>query len=135
MDETKQNFDAEPYDPVLQAMVAVVDKLEDRPEDDSFYITLNVGGLLISGNLIGRRQFAAEFMPGIKKRIEEENEKEEDKTLEEEENNASAPRFIHLKDAKFFIPGQLPIPTTGGTFWRGRIDSVDGYLIGELRVS
>jgi hypothetical protein len=41
--------------------------------------------------------------------------------------------FIHLRNAHIFAPGQPPIPTSPhGTFWRGRLASVDGYFLGRL---
>lgn len=40
-------------------------------------------------------------------------------------------RFLHLRDARTLSP-EGPIPTDGA-LWRGRIASIDGFSIGELK--
>jgi len=41
-------------------------------------------------------------------------------------------RFIHLMNARTLAPGGSPIPANRGVWWRGRLDSVDGWCFGEL---
>lgn len=50
----------------------------------------------------------------------------------EEENNLGR-FYIHLKDAKLFNNGAF-VPNDG-TYWRGRISSIDGFSLGELAKS
>jgi hypothetical protein len=103
-------------------------------------ITLNVGGAVVSGTLIG----ASAYYEGIKesskdiqdstmskiitKKFTDLNEgylkqKQEQDNKEDKENTAT---FIHLKQARYLgISGQ---PTTNSVnWWRGKISSVDGF--------
>src|SRR5918993_1449756 len=65
-------------------------------------ITLQVGGLLVSGMLVSGDKY--------KQRPESESTKESE----------GPPFYIHLKNAKFYSPGASPIPANG-VWWRGRI--------------
>jgi hypothetical protein len=40
--------------------------------------------------------------------------------------------YIHLRDARFYAAGQLPIPANRGVWWRGRLASVSGFSLGQL---
>lgn len=104
-------------------------------------ITLNVNGAVISGTLVG----ATAYYEGVTKSSEElkdstmskiiskklndlkeayTKQKQEDKEKEESENS---PTFIHLKNAKYLgVHGQSVSPSSG-SWWRGRISSVDGF--------
>jgi hypothetical protein len=42
------------------------------------------------------------------------------------------PRYIHLRNARFFVPNDLtrPLHTVKGLWWRGKIESVNGFYFG-----
>lgn len=104
-------------------------------------ITLSVNGTVISGMLVG----ATAYYEGVTKSSEEledstmskiiskklndlkeayTKQKQEDKEKEESENS---PTFIHLKNATYLgAQGQSASPSSG-SWWRGRISSVDGF--------
>jgi len=42
--------------------------------------------------------------------------------------------YIHLRDARYFAPGQSPVPTNTGVLWRGKLTEVDGFSIGTMSV-
>ncbi|CAN7168795.1 hypothetical protein LJR234_000369 [Mesorhizobium amorphae] len=37
--------------------------------------------------------------------------------------------FVHLRDVRYFVPGSPPFKTD---FWRGRIDRISGFNIGQM---
>lgn len=104
-------------------------------------VTLNVKGVVISGLLIG----ASAYYEGVTesaKALQDETlskilfkkyndlkeayfkQKQEEDEKEEEDN---FPTFIHLKNAVYKNSGNQPISANSGTWWRGRISSIDGF--------
>lgn len=121
------------HDPILELLISMAE------DGNPAQITLNVGGWLISGYLIGYEEYMKTFMFGqIQKVIDEAREQlKAEGELEESSGNDQphkCPRFIHLKDAKFFQPGYHPIPGNEGVLWRGRLSAVDGFVYGVLQV-
>ncbi|MBU9227474.1 gas vesicle protein [Burkholderia multivorans] len=123
----------------LQELVRMV-----NCSDTTIGITLFVGGVLISGLLIGGKHyfegFASTFADGIEDPDTATFYKNEfgqhanvfvepDGTYKQD---LKLPHFIHLKDARTFHPSGNPIPGKGGTWWRGRIREVDGFTLGKL---
>lgn len=138
------------------------EQLDEPPGDDGDYalgtlvrlanaggvsmgVTLFVGGSIVTGLLIG----AVQYHEGVAKMLDEVGENAEwlaqmhraqAETLREQFGDDftkafEAPyrlSFIHLKDAKAYTPGLDPLPTGQGFWWRGRMDRVDGFFIGEL---
>lgn len=49
----------------------------------------------------------------------------------EDEDPDADIQFIHLKDAQFFSPGQVPMPSSG-VLWRGKISSVCSFHLGRF---
>ena len=110
-----------------------------------FPVTLSVGGLLISGQLIGGKEYLkamgelmaeaydGDVADGMRQWIESWNivyEEPEGST----DDPFSAPAYIHLRAVKYFVPGQIPIPTgQNDLLWRGRLAAVDGFNWGILR--
>lgn len=103
-------------------------------------ITLNVSSGLLTGTLISGQAFwedwKSKMMPGVPAEhvpvIAESfdgviSDYDLDREVSESEQ---APIYIHLKDAKF-VQGSEYSPISG-TYWRGRISSVDGYFFGSL---
>lgn len=124
----------------------------------SFGITLNVGGVLVSGELVSYRKyfegFAEDFKGGlIRAGFTPDNAEIAVKAFREvpdfltsiantnEQGGARGtppsprPGFIHLRNARFFHPGEVPVPANKGVWWRGRLNAVDGFILGSLSVS
>ncbi len=51
------------------------------------------------------------------------------------DNDYIPPVYIHLRDAKFFHNSGSPVPGNRGVWWRGRITSVSGVMMGKLTAS
>ena len=121
----------------LIGAVESVEKTEPVPEEErGFDITLTVGGILISGRVISRDAFVS-GEPFVKSTIGVVDEQRTPEQKEDAEQVLKTGRrhFIHLKDAVFFTGPNLPIPGVGqGFYWRGRLNSVDGWMIGRLTV-
>jgi hypothetical protein len=136
--QPESNFN--PPDWYLEALVE-----EINGKEIAFPITLFVKGLVISGELVsGHRYFdglasqLTEFFGG-----ESEQAREVVSYLTSPrgiylENTSEAetlpPRYIHIRGARIFAPGQQPIPSEGA-WWRGRLASVDGFHFGLLTVN
>ena len=115
-----------------------------------FPITVASGGLLISGLLISGKTYFERSSDIMKQSftgeagevmatwtaewtaIYDQDEKEE-KIDTAEAVFKNPPGFIHLDNARIYVPGQKPIPTSGGgVLWRGRLSSIDGFNWGTL---
>ncbi len=103
-------------------------------------ITLNVHGTLISGNLIGGKEYfellskslvdsGSDMGKALAAAVVQGKDRY-DQSIQEEPVNF---HYIHLKNAKVFNSNKNPMPTDG-MLWRGRLNSVDGFTIGELSV-
>lgn len=120
----------------------------------SMSITLNVGGTIVSGTLIGGSDYfegfanemasafpdkdAAESIRGSYAQFAQIYPKRPIEETEEdpEENRVAArPSYIHLKNARFYANGQPSIPGNKGVWWRGRLTAVDGFSLGGLDAS
>jgi len=107
-------------------------------------ITLQVSGVLVSGTLISGAKYFDEFAEQFSGGFKEESElrvsfyklissyKNIYEVESQEANNRPAPEYIHLKNTKFFQPGQKAIPTNNGVLWRGRIREVGGFTLGSF---
>lgn len=123
-------------DPLLEDLIRIKEDAEERKEEHpDFPITLNVGGMLISGDLISKDTYLKDFLGGaILNAIQVAEDKDESlKQKMEKEAKEKPYNFIHLKNVKFFVPGQPPILfDQEDTLWRGRLTCVDGFIIGKL---
>jgi hypothetical protein len=117
---------------LLQTLVSSV----NAEDDFELSITLQTGGLLVSGTLIsGRRYFVA-----LAKVFTESGKPGEDyKSISKlgdiyapKTGSTEKPSFIHLKQAQFFGPGTMPTPSSEGVLWRGRICDVAGFFLGTI---
>ena len=108
-------------------------------------ITLLVKGIVISGTLVGGNNYFVNIAENFKTITKNPDETEktyshfkkigEDIYTIKEDEVISPPTFIHIKGARIFHPGQKPMPKDKTSFWRGKIDSVDGFYIGEFLIS
>lgn len=147
-EELKLFYDGRSKDWHLQNLISIVNKL-----DIQVGITLHLEGILVSGQLISAKayfkKFADDFAysyPGSQEtkdsirdsfaslaQMHDEPETEtETEPVSTQEKNAAL-NYIHLMDCRTFTPGNQPIPTNGGVLWRGRINAVSGFSLGQLR--
>lgn len=119
----------------LQILVNIVNSGEL-----SFGITLNVGGFLVTGQLVGGKAyfegFGAEFAGSLGDSAAVAEVKAAFANRGEVYSapyDANLLTYIHLKDARFYNTDGAPIPSNRGVWWRGRIAAVDGFSLGALR--
>ncbi len=95
-------------------------------------ITLVVGGFLISGFVISAKTYFAHhpLSDGFHKAVEQ--IEEERITTEEEQKEPETRNYIHLRDAKYYTPGQKPIPGNTGVYCRVQLESVLAFSFGKL---
>ena len=105
-------------------------------------MTLTVGGILVSGTLVGVRQyfddlseyFASPFDTGKDSEMIKDTFKKigDQCTCISPSEQTENPSYIHLKNTNF-SDGQAKIPYGNtGTWWRGRISEVQGFTPGKL---
>ncbi|MGE0454323.1 MAG: hypothetical protein AB7O37_16555 [Vicinamibacteria bacterium] len=111
--------------------------------EGGFPVTLLVGGALISGKLISSRDYfdglgdqianAMASVGGAPVKLFTEVVEELDKRKETADpDDLSQFEFIHLRDARF-LQSRQPLPSNyEGNLWRGKIEAVDGFILGEL---
>lgn len=105
----------------------------------SFDITLTVGGFLVSGTLIGGKEyfegFGEEFSFGLKGEAAEKVKAAFSKNGEMYSTStgpAMPPSYVHLKNAHFFHTSGTPVPENRGVWWRGRVSEIAGFSLGAL---
>ncbi len=113
----------------------------------SIGVTLCVGGSLVSGSLIGGRDYfeglaenvAAAALdsesagrarayfrsPAAMYRLDGHGRRE---VAADPEPLA----YIHLVNVRFFTAAGVPIPASQGVYWRGRLSAIDGFVLGAL---
>ncbi|WP_196482435.1 gas vesicle accessory protein GvpU [Burkholderia pseudomultivorans] len=138
------NNPQQPYattDWFLQSLVSIVNRTPG-----TFGITLNVDGQLISGQLVGGKQYFEGFADAFAGALNDVDGAEGVRSFlashgniysdeDDAPNDIPPPQFIHVKGARFFSNSGNPIPGNGGVWWRGRISEVDGFCLGELSAS
>lgn len=135
-DETVATDDA-----VILMFLSLVDK-----EGVEVEVTLNMNGVVVSGTLIG----AQAYYEGITEASKELQDQTLSKIIakkftnlkdayikqkqeqEEKEDNENTATFIHLKNARYLGADDQPITSKNGTWWRGRISSIDGFSFNSL---
>ena len=138
-----RNTMSRPVDCFLQSLVSIV-----NDESASIPITLSVGGLLISGDMIGGKtyfdEFARQFKDGFRNvssetasTIEEAFKRLGDvyDPIQKESQGSDPipkPHRVHLRDAQIYQSGASPAPSEKGVLWRGRLESVDGFSLGRV---
>lgn len=109
-------------------------------------VTLAVGGAVVSGDLIGGKQYFEELADTITATVTPADGQNEIKTtiaafykqyaaLYEKPEGAQddwspPPTFIHLRNARWVYPDRL-IPGNRGVLWRGKLSAVDGFCLGR----
>lgn len=112
-------------------------------------VTLTVGGAVVSGTLISGKTYFKELGEVLAGASQQEGdmqsvlgsswskysaiyEKPEDAP---EDWRAPPAGFIHLRDARYYAPGQGPLPSNQGVLWRGKLSAVDAFSVGSLSTS
>lgn len=105
----------------------------------SFDITLTVSGFLVSGTLIGGKEyfegFGEEFSFGLKGEAADKVKAafaKNGEVYDAQKAPSMQPNYIHLKNAHFFHTSGTPIPENRGVWWRGRVSEVTGFSLGVL---
>jgi len=134
MNDDDTAFPTDPTDVTLELLVRILNDVEDSTDGRvTEGITLCVKGMLISGVIVSRKEFFRSHP--VLEQVDETFEKLEADGTIPKKNKSDPVYFIHLRNAHIFAPGQRPIPTDPtGTFWRGRLASVDGFFLGRLGV-
>jgi hypothetical protein len=125
-------------DYVLESIIRLVDSSEDEL---LLPMTFNLGGALVSGYLISESQYLKEVQDdeatsdGIifaLAQIKKEGPPHSNDAANEEKLRPI--EHVHLRNARIYVGGQAPIPSGAeAALWRGRINSIDGYILGELQ--
>ncbi|HEV2816149.1 MAG TPA: hypothetical protein VGW40_02860 [Allosphingosinicella sp.] len=111
-------------------------------------VTLSAQGMLISGILISGKRYFEQLSEDVKsgtgpnasekivslisrsfKQFVVIYEKPEDAG---DDWKAPKPAYVHLRDARFFMPGQPPLPNNKGVLWRGKLNRVTGFVLANL---
>lgn len=139
--KTEKSSESEIYDVItdwfLQQLVDFINGSEGE-----LTITLNTGGILISGILVSGHKYFESMADSFQGKIEISGNLKKyflslgNVYLEDKLLKSKPPVFIHLKEAQYYQPGanNNPIPSGGGTWWRGKISAVDGFFLGRLAV-
>jgi hypothetical protein len=141
--QQQQTTKSSQVDWLLQSLVSMV-----NDGSCSIPITLSVGGLLISGDLIGGKTYFDEFARQFKDGFFEISSKTAS-TLEEsfrrlgdvysvteerdDEFNRQSPQLIHLRNAQTVYSAGSAVDTScEPMLWRGRLAAVDGFSLGRI---
>jgi hypothetical protein len=140
MEPQTENTLARTVDWFLQSLVSIV-----NDESASLPITLSVGGLLISGEMIDGKtyfnEFARQFKDGFKGISRETAATIElafkrlgdvyDPIQKEARWNAYTPKphLIHLRNVQIYHAGGPPLLSEKGVLWRVRLEAVDGFSL------
>lgn len=100
-------------------------------------VTLTVGGTIVSGYLISAKDYFEAFADEFTSSWPDDPIADEIKgqfkkfgVVPKKEQNRF--NYIHLRDARFFHPGQPAMPGNRGVLWRSRIAAIDGFCLGQL---
>ncbi|HDS1723632.1 gas vesicle protein [Pseudomonas alloputida] len=131
----KASWDGKQVDPLLQWLVNQANR--GAPQQA---VTLTVGGNLISGFLVSYEQYLAQVGMQISSSYNEANgsagkvrEYFSQLAPNLDEKDLPPVQFVHLVSAEIYSNSGAPI-LIGGSLWRGKISSVDGFSLGKLVV-
>lgn len=121
---------------LLRAIVFTLNKDPESYKDGADGITLNVGGMLISGILVPHKTFIEQPQCKTLKHfsdIFDASRDAEEVAKREEEFGLEDTNFLYLKNACYYV-GDKPIPSNSENYMSVHIDSIDAYNMGELKV-
>lgn len=116
------------HDPLLEHIIALAE--EETPVETE--VTLMVGGMLITGRVIGyERYMSLHALTRDYLQLETEGDEEtgEDEGAEDEDDDAFEDEavFVHLRDARTHAPGQSPGGLVG--LYRISLGDVSGFSL------
>ncbi|MEB3355301.1 MAG: gas vesicle accessory protein GvpU [Synechococcales bacterium] len=125
-------------DRLLQALVAIPEKTSIQ-----LSLTLNVSGLIVSGQLISRQTYFKRLAHMIQDSDASDIVKDsldefigqvghEIEGDEIHSNGVALPTFIHLKNAQMYPSNGRGMPSNTDALWRGRISEVSGFSFGAI---
>lgn len=113
-------------DPFLLALLELV-----NTTDFAIGITLNVHGLVISGELIGQAAYFQAIAQTLETALDPSTARAFAAHMPKRTRAKQIP-CVHLRDARLVDIQGNTLPERGA-LWRGRADAVDGYFIGRLQ--
>lgn len=126
----------------LISMVKDVIKANSEHNNLPLLVTLNISGILVSGEIISYQVYMQLFREIIASEIK--NNKKSESVIShcvelneiDDKNDHDKSildlNFIHLKNANYCGVGGDPIPNNPGFLWRGRISEVSGFSLGKF---
>lgn len=131
----KTSWEGRQIDDTLQTIVHFANEC-----DAGASISLTIGGSLVTGVLISADNYFDQLIAGFSSASGDGKNLAPAamaKILTARKPAGGSPvpsQFLHLKDAKIYNGGDMPIPGNG-TLWRGKISSVDGFFFGVVRTN
>lgn len=115
---------------IIGSSQMLADKTDGRFEPS---ITIVCGGVIVSGIIISAREYvrSSSILDTIGETFDEVPRQVGEPSGFE---NLHEEGFIHLREAQFFFPGQVPIPANG-MYFRARIADINGYTFNRFQVS
>ncbi|PMY37340.1 hypothetical protein C1Y35_19845 [Pseudomonas sp. GW456-L14] len=126
---TKLEWEGRGVDPALQRLVDLVNNVKAE-----IGVTLSIGAGFISGVVIPLDRYWELFAEQCTRSL---NGSEEMRRSflswhsEPPEGVLLPAQFVHLRDAKMHTPDGA-IPVEEGALWRGKLSSVEGFIIGKF---
>lgn len=131
----KSEWDGRQVDWLLQWLSAFINDVNIR-----IGVTLTVGGNMITGTLIPHEAYFERLAKDLSAPFAD-NDPEGQKALHARMIGFGKPpapetqhlpnQYIHLDNARVHTGGNQILPSKG-TLWRGKVSSVDGFILGEL---
>ena len=106
-------------DGVFRVLVAFVNKNKTE-----ISVTLSMRGSVVTGMLVPSSKALPIMLTAVLGELDED--------MRGSERDQESPVFFHMEGARFFNSGEA-LPSQGGFVFRGRIDEVSGFGIGELK--
>jgi hypothetical protein len=121
-------------DPLLASLVRDVNT---RDTEEGLSITLTVGGVLVSGKLGSRTAYNRACMWHLDQGAERDSAAVRAAFRADVDADEAWPACVHVQDVRFFDATGASVPRGRhwpSVWWRGRIEAVDGWTLGELRI-
>lgn len=122
------------HDALLKKLVLFIEK----ERDPVIHIIFNIKGLVVSGILISQREYCERLLQTAMKEVEPQylerlrGSMSEICQANETRDELDDITYTHLKDARFHYAYQDSVPLEQGVLWRGRISSIDAFVLGTL---
>jgi hypothetical protein len=135
---TLEHLHQEDGDWFLQSLVETINGSEAE-----LGITVQVGGLLVSGQLISGHRWFEAFAEQIASGVADAEGREDVRAAyasyadvyrgeHSDLDETPLPQYIHLRDARYFGSDGAAVPSSQGVLWRGRIACVAGFHLGRF---